>query len=105
MSCKHLAVAALLLLTSVAAQDTSHDSHDYGEARHESHEGEHFEAAAIYDVEAGTGSFAVIPAAGSFEEETFAFMIVPAASADLDGLGEAGEAAEAGKIGHLASIL
>ena len=97
-----MAATAILLLTFVAAQGTSHDSHGYDDTSHESLEGEPFEAAAVYDVEAGTGSFAVIPAAGSFEEETFAFMIVPAASADLDGLEEAGEEAAAGKSEHLA---
>ena len=99
---------ALLSLTSVAAQDTSHsslDSHVHDETSYESHEGQHFEAAAVYDAEAGTGSFAVIPAAaaGSFEEETLAFMIVPAASADLDGLEKAEDIAEEGKTNILHS--
>lgn len=106
MRSHYLAVAAPLLALAVA-QDTSHSSHEshaHDEASHQSHEGERFEAAAVYDVEAGSGSFAVIPAAGSFEEETFAFMIVPCASADLGGLEEAEEEAEAGKIEDLAFL-
>lgn len=99
------AATAALLLAGVAAQDTttSHSDHDHSdhdshedETSHSSHEGEHFEAAAVYDVEAGTNSFVVVPAEGSFEEETFAFMIVPAATADMDGLEGAEEDAEIG---------
>lgn len=94
-------VAAALLLACVAAQD-SHDSHDHDshedETSHEEHdhEGEHFEAAAVYDVNAGTNSFVVVPAEGSFEDETFAFMIVPAVTADEEGLEAAEEDAELG---------
>lgn len=101
---------AILLVSIVAAQaeTTSHSTHDHGDeassqesshttSSHESHEGEHFEAAAVYDVEAGNNSFIAIPAEGAFEEESLAFMIVPAASADEEGLEGAEEDAEAGK--------
>lgn len=103
--------AAALLLACVAAQDTSHDSHDHdshedeatSHASHDSHEAgeQHFEAAAVYDVNAGTNSFVVVPAEGSFEDETFAFMIVPAATADADGLEAAEEDAELGQCTSL----
>lgn len=88
--------AAVLLLASVAAQDTSsilsgHDSHD---------EGEHFQAAAVYVVEAGTSSLVAMPVDRSFEVSTLAFMIVPAASADMDGLEGAEEDAEIGAFAH-----
>lgn len=95
-------VAAALLLACVAAQD-SHESHDHdshedetSHASHEEHEGEHFEAAAVYDVNAGTNSFVVVPAEGSFEDETFTFMIVPAVTANEEGLEAAKEDAEPG---------
>ena len=111
--------AAALLLACVAAQDTTtshsdhdHDSHDHSdhdshedETSHASHEGEHFEAAAVYDVDAGTNSFVVVPAEGSFEDETFAFMIVPAATADEEGLEGAEEDAELGNTPHEHIIL
>lgn len=98
--------AAAVLLACVAAQDShdSHDSHDEThdsheeEGGHDSHEGEggHFEAAAVYDVTAGTNTFVVVPAEGSFDDETFAFMIVPAPTADMEGLEVAEEEAETG---------
>ncbi|CAN0283619.1 unnamed protein product [Ectocarpus sp. 6 AP-2014] len=93
-----LNATALLCLVACAAAHTSHSDHDHGthsdESSHSEGEG-HFEAAAVYDVEAGTNSLAAYPGGGSFEEETFAFMVVPAASADLDGLEGAEEDAEA----------
>lgn len=96
--------AATLLLAFVAAQaqgtTTSHSDHDHDshedETSHASHEGEHFEAAAVYDVDAGSNSFVVVPAEGSFEDDSFAFMIVPASTADMDGLEGAEEDAELG---------
>ncbi|CAN0399296.1 unnamed protein product [Pylaiella littoralis] len=102
------ATTAILLVSILAAQaeTTSHSTHDHGDeassqeashttSSHESHEGEHFEAAAVYDVEAGNNSFIAIPAEGAFEEESLAFMIVSAASADEEGLEGAEEDAEA----------
>ncbi|CAM9839785.1 unnamed protein product [Scytosiphon promiscuus] len=94
----------LLLACSASAQDTSHSSHDsHDESSHESHgeeEGEdggvHFEAAAVYDVGAGTNSLVAVPGEALEEETTtFAFMVVPAASADVEGLEGAEEDAEA----------
>ncbi|CAM9201633.1 unnamed protein product [Hapterophycus canaliculatus] len=101
-SCFAACVAVILLVAGVAGQETSHSdddhgSHDHDESSHESHaedEGDHFEAAAVYDVGVGTNSFIAFPPEGSFEEETFAFMIVPATSADLEGLEDAEEDAE-----------
>lgn len=100
------ACAVFLLVTCVAGQDTTshsdhdHDTHDsHSESTHDSHdeeEGDHFEAAAVYDVGVGTNSFIAFPPEGSFEEETFAFMIVPTATADEAGLEEAEEDAETG---------
>ncbi|CAM9362596.1 unnamed protein product [Scytosiphon promiscuus] len=92
--------AVVVSLACVAGQEaTSHSTHDHDESSHTSHEddveGNHFEAAAVYDVGVGTNSFIAFPPEGSFEEETFAFMIVPAASADLEGLEDAEEGAEA----------
>lgn len=111
-NCLAASAAVVLLLACVAGQETSHSDHDshdshtdhdsHDESVHDSHEGEeghHFEAAAVYSVGAGTNSFVAIPPEGSFEEETIAFMIVPAATADLEGLEEAEEDAEAGTCG------
>lgn len=101
-----LAVAAVLLLlvaccTRVSGQETSshstHDSHDT--FSHGEEEELHFEAAAVYDIGAGTNSFVVVPAGDSSsgdDEMTFAFMVVPAGSADLEGLEGAEEDAETG---------
>ncbi|CAM9236189.1 unnamed protein product [Ectocarpus sp. 12 AP-2014] len=90
-----LKAAALLCFLECAAAHTSHTSHsDHDHGSHSDGEG-HFEAAAVYDVEAGTNSLAAYPGGGGFEEETFAFMVVPAASADLEGLEAAEEDAEA----------
>lgn len=112
-------VISALLLALVAAQETSHSDHDdHDHSDHESHEDEetsqsdhddhdghdhgshaeegHFEAAAVYTVGAGTNSFIAAPAYGS-EEDSLAFMFVPAASADMEGLEEAEEDAEAGE--------
>ena len=78
------AVAALFVLGCVAdGQDSSLDSHK--------EERDWFEAAAVYHMEDGINSFIVTPAEGTFTEETLAFMIVPADSADADGLSSAGE--------------
>lgn len=107
------AVVVVLLLLACACravtgqqddESTSHSSHDHDESSHESHDeegGTHFEAAAVYDVEtAGTNSLVVVPGteqAGSFEEDmSLAFMVVPAATADAEGLEEAEEDAEGG---------
>ncbi|CAN0399444.1 unnamed protein product [Pylaiella littoralis] len=98
------ATTAILLAGIVAAQEetTSHSTHDHGDesshttSSHDSHEGEHFEAAAVYDVGAGNNSLIAIPAESNFEEESLlAFMIVPAVSADGEGLEGAEEDAEA----------
>lgn len=100
------ATTAILLAGIVAAQEetTSHSTHDHGDesshttSSHDSHEGEHFEAAAVYDVGAGNNSLIAIPAESNFEEESLlAFMIVPAVSADGEGLEGAEEDAEAGE--------
>lgn len=108
------AIAAILLacIASVTqAATTSHSDHDHGDDEdssheesshtshdsHTSHEEAHFEAAAVYDVEAGTNSLIAYPSEGTFDgEESFAFMIVSAASADEEGLEGAEEDAEAG---------
>lgn len=80
---------------------TSHSTHDHASSQtassHEGHdhEGGHFEAAAVYDVEAGSNFFIAYPE--SLGEESLAFMIVRAASADEEGLESAEEDAEAGK--------
>ncbi len=117
----------VLLLALVAAQETSHSDHDHSDhdsheeeetshSDHDSHGDEetshsdhdshdhgshaeegHFEAAAVYTVGAGTNSFVAAPAHGS-EEGSLAFMFVPAASADMEGLEEAEEEAEAGEF-------
>lgn len=97
-----LTATPLICLVACAAAHTSHsshDDHDHGSHTDDSSHSEegHFEAAAVYDVEAGTNSLAAYPGEGSFEEETFAFMVVPAASADLEGLEGAEEDAEVGK--------
>lgn len=88
--------------TSHSTHDHDHDDESHTTSSHEDHdhEGEHFEAAAVYDVGAGNNSFIAYPPEGSFEEETFAFMIVPAASADEEGLEGAEEDAEEGKREH-----
>ncbi|CAM9246506.1 unnamed protein product [Ectocarpus sp. 12 AP-2014] len=88
-----LSAVAALLLACVAPEATSHSGHDHDESSHA--EEEHFEVSAVYDVEAGTNSFIAIPAEGSFEQDTLAFMVVLAASADTDGLAGAEEDAEA----------
>lgn len=95
MRCR-FAVATLLGLglgCVVDGQDSSHDSHDSHEE-----DGDRFEAAAVYDMEEGIYSFIVTPAGVNFTEENLAFMIVPADSADADGLAGAEEdlIAEAG---------
>lgn len=87
----YFAVAALFVLGCVVdGQDSSLDSHE--------EEGDWFEAAAVYDMEDGINSFIVTPAEGTFTEETLAFMIVPADSADADGLSSAEGTAEAGAL-------
>lgn len=60
--------------------------------------GDGAEAAAVYDVGAGTNSIVAVPAEGF--AETLAFMLVPAASADEAGLEGAEEDSEAGEKGH-----
>lgn len=74
------------------AQDSSHHSHDA--------HGDYYERAAVYDVdEAGTSTLIIVPgeAQASFEEESLAFMLVPATEASADGLEGAEENAESGK--------
>ena len=100
-------IAALYLACSAASAATSshsdHDSHDHDEHDHSDHdehgEGGHFEAAALYTVEAGTSSIVAVPSEDMMDG-TFAFMLVPAASADEEGLEGAEEDAEAGEC-HL----
>lgn len=83
-------IAALYLACSTASGTTSHSDHD-----HDSHSEGHFEAAAVYAVEAGTNSIIAVPGE-DVRDGTFAFMLVPAASADLEGLEGAEDDAEAG---------
>lgn len=92
-------IAALYLACSAASAATSshsdHDEHDHSD--HDEHgEGGHFEAAALYTVEAGTSSIVAVPSEDMMDG-TFAFMLVPAASADEEGLEGAEEDAEAGE--------
>lgn len=88
----------LLLVCAHASTESSHASHDHGDDHSdESHGGEHPEAAAVYDVEAGTNSLVVVPAEGVSEGEAVVFMVVPATSADFEGLEGAEEDAEDGE--------
>ena len=69
------------------------------ESDHESHEnGEHFEQAAVYSMAVGNSNLIVMPSGNAitFAEETFAFMVVPASTADEEGLEEAEESAVEG---------
>ncbi|CAM9369523.1 unnamed protein product [Ectocarpus sp. 12 AP-2014] len=87
-----LFTAALYLACSTAS-GTSHSDHD-SLTDHDSHSDGHFEAAAVYTLEeAGTHSVIAVP--GEDFEGTLAFMLVPAASADDEGLEGAEEDAEA----------
>lgn len=97
-----LSAATALLLTCVAPEATSHSSHDHDESSH-AEEG-HFEVSAVYDVEAGTNSFIAIPAEENFEQDTLAFMVVLAVSADTEGLAGAEEDAEAGKCARSTTL-
>ena len=71
------------------AQEFDHDSHEHGE---------HFKQAAVYNMTAGNNSLIVVPGgdATSFAEDVFAFMVMPAATADEDGLERAEDTAVAG---------
>ncbi|CAN0484290.1 unnamed protein product [Ectocarpus sp. 12 AP-2014] len=97
---------ASLLLAYGAAQD-SHDSHS-DHSDHDSHsdhtshsdeeshaEHDHAETAVVYDMEPGSYSLAAFRASGGSEVEDVGFMIVAAASADLEGLEGAEEDADA----------
>lgn len=98
-------IAVLYLACSAASAATSshsdHDSHDHDEHDHSDHdqhgEGGHFEAAALYTVEAGTSSIVAVPSEDMIGG-SFAFMLVPAASADEVGLEGAEEDAEDGEF-------
>jgi len=94
-------IAALYLACSAASATTSshsdHDHHDHDEHDHSDHAGQ-FEAAALYTVETGTNSIVLVPSADMMDG-TLAFMLVPAASADEEGLEGAEEDAEAGMCG------
>lgn len=80
-------VFAIGCAASVGAETTSSASDQVGH--------DHlFEYAAVYAVDADNNTLVAVAGA---EEETFAFMIVPAASADIAGLHEAEEDVEAGK--------
>lgn len=90
-------IAALYLACSTASGTTSHSDHDHSD--HEDHGSDsegHFEAAAVYAIEAGTNSIVAVPGE-DVREGTFAFMLVPAASADLEGLEGAEEVASQGR--------
>lgn len=93
-------IAALYLGCSAArATTSSHSDHDHGDhdedhSDHSDHGG-HFEAAALYTVEAGINSIVAVPSEDMMDG-TVAFMLVRAASADEDGLEGAEEDAEAG---------
>lgn len=96
-------VAALYLAVSTVRATTSdhsdHSDHDHDShadhSDHSDHDEHLFEAAAVYTLEAGTNSLVAVPA-DDVLDEPFAFMLVPAASADLEGLEGAEEDAEAG---------
>lgn len=80
-------VFAIGCAASVGAETSSSSSKEI--------EHEHlFEYAAVYAVDADNTTLVAVAGA---EEEAFAFMIVPAASADSAGLHEAEEDVEAGK--------
>lgn len=75
---------------------TSHSSHEHHDA-HESHESEGlWKHAAVFDLEAGTSHLIAVSAAG-FDGDSFAFMVVPTASADEEGLEAAEASTKAGK--------
>ncbi|CAN0339026.1 unnamed protein product, partial [Ascophyllum nodosum] len=68
---------------------SDHDSHEHGE---------YFKQAAVYNMTAGNNNLIVVPGgdATSFVEDVFAFMVMPAATADdEDGLEQAEETAVA----------
>lgn len=91
-------IAALYLVCSTAGGTTSHSDHDHSDHEdHDSHSEGLFEAAAVYAVEAGTNSIVAVPAE-DMRDGSFAFMLVPAASADDEGLEGAEEDAEAGAV-------
>lgn len=100
---KRFVCAFALLFVCAHGATTSHSDHsdhDHGTSSvdsHDSHEGEHFEAAAVYDVEAGVSSLVVVPAEDASEGEAVVFMIVPATSADMEGLEDAEMDAEPGE--------
>lgn len=99
-------VAALYLACSTASGTTSHSDHDHSD--HEDHDDSshsegHFEAAAVYAVAAGTNSIVAVPGEDMMDG-TFAFMLVPAASADLEGLEGAEEDAEAGAFASVVAF-
>ena len=71
-------------------EESSHETHDHDE-------NPLFEQAAVYVLESGTNKIMILPAVGESdfaEEILLAFMVLPAESADQDGLEEAEEAAE-----------
>lgn len=99
---KTIFLSAVLLVVGcvcvVVAQDsTSHSSHDH-HSSHDEEGGHGFEEAAVYNMNMGTHNIIAVAAGESFEEESLAFMIVPTSAADPDGLEEAEEVSEAGKI-------
>lgn len=85
------------LCAPVKATTTSEESdHD-----HEEHD--LWEQSVVYSLDTGNNAVEINPADGasSFEDASFAFMIVPTSSADSEGLEEAEEDAEAGEMNRV----
>lgn len=91
----HIYMAFLALTVCLAAVSASEDSHDHGNEGEASLSPEFIAVYALgvpgsYELQLGEGGEA-------FEEESLEFMLVPASSADSEGLEEAEEATETGQ--------